>query len=54
MNFIYILEKEFHKKATYTIIPMHNGDVYKTWTDIYQLKKNYDYLPTIDIEFGIH
>ncbi|WP_299325034.1 NAD-dependent epimerase/dehydratase family protein [uncultured Maribacter sp.] len=54
MKFIDILEKELHKKATYTMLPMQDGDVYKTWTDIEELKKNYNYQPTIDIEFGIH
>jgi len=54
MNFIAILEKELSKKATYNMLPMQDGDVYKTWTDIEELKKNYNYQPATDIEFGIH
>ncbi|WP_291962391.1 NAD-dependent epimerase/dehydratase family protein [Maribacter sp.] len=54
MDFIAILEKELNKKATYNMLPMQDGDVYKTWTDIEELKENYNYLPAIDIEFGIH
>jgi UDP-glucuronate 4-epimerase len=54
MNFIHILEKELGKKATYDMLPMQDGDVYKTWTDIEELKKNYNYQPTKDIEYGIH
>ena len=36
------------------MLPMQDGDVYKTWTDIEELKKNYNYQPTKDIEYGIH
>ncbi|WP_423998852.1 NAD-dependent epimerase/dehydratase family protein [Maribacter sp. IgM3_T14_3] len=54
MSLIHILEKELGKKATYDMLPMQDGDVYKTWTDIEELKKNYNYRPTIDIKYGIH
>ncbi|MBU2901537.1 NAD-dependent epimerase/dehydratase family protein [Maribacter dokdonensis] len=54
MDFIAILEKELKKKATFNMLPMQDGDVYKTWTDIEELKENYNYRPAIDIEFGIH
>lgn len=54
MDFIAILEKELKKKATFNMLPMQDGDVYKTWTDIEELKENYNYRPAIDIEVGIH
>lgn len=54
MDFIAILEKELKKKATFNMLPMQDGDVYKTWTDIEELKENYNYRPAIDIKVGIH
>merc|ERR1712093_580341 len=37
MDFIAILEKELKKKATFNMLPMQDGDVYKTWTNIEEL-----------------
>jgi len=54
MNFINLLEKELKHKATYEMLPMQDGDVYRTWTDINELKVNYKYEPSKNIEYGIH
>lgn len=53
MNFINLLEKELNYKAIYKMLPMQDGDVYRTWTDIDELKVNYDYEPSKNIEYGI-
>lgn len=54
MNFINLLEKELKHKAIYEMLPMQDGDVYRTWTDINELKVNYKYEPSKNIEYGIH
>ena len=53
MNFIGIIEKELNKKAIQNLLPMQDGDVYRTWADITDLQRNYGYTPTTKIQDGI-
>jgi UDP-glucuronate 4-epimerase len=54
MDFIEALENELGKKTSYHMLPMQDGDVYRTWTDISGLKTNYGYKPTTKINAGLH
>jgi UDP-glucuronate 4-epimerase len=51
--FISIIEKAFGKKAIKEMYPMQQGDVPRTFADVNQLIKDYEYSPTTDIETGI-
>jgi len=53
MNFIESLEKELGKKAKKNFLPMQPGDVIKTYADVNELEKNYNYKPSTKIEDGI-
>ncbi|MEH6748613.1 MAG: NAD-dependent epimerase/dehydratase family protein [Maribacter arcticus] len=53
MEFITIIEKHLKKKAKIEMLPMQEGDVYKTWAEISDLEKNYDYTPNTTLDFGI-
>jgi UDP-glucuronate 4-epimerase len=53
MDFIRILEEQLGQKAALKMLPMQDGDVYRTWADISELKTNYDYTPTTQITVGI-
>lgn len=53
MDFIGIVEKELNKKAIQNMLPMQDGDVYRTWADITDLQNNYGYQPSTAIEDGI-
>lgn len=53
MDFINILEDGMGKKAQVQMLPMQDGDVFRTWADIDDLKKNYGYAPSTDIRVGL-
>lgn len=53
MEFITIIEKHLNKKAKINMLPMQDGDVYRTWSEIKDLAKNYDYKPNTTLDFGI-
>lgn len=51
--FITTIENKLHKKAIINYHPMREGDVFKTFSDISELVKDYHYAPKINIEEGI-
>lgn len=53
MHFITIIEKALNKKATKEMIPMQAGDVPKTWANIDEIKKDFDYQPKTSISVGV-
>ena len=52
-NFIATIEKALGKKATKEMYPMQQGDVSRTFADVDELIKDYDYSPSTDIKSGI-
>jgi len=52
-NFIATIEKAMGQKAIKEMHPMQQGDVPKTFADVNQLIKDYQYSPSTGIEFGI-
>lgn len=52
--FIEVLENELGVKAKKEFLPMQPGDVYKTYADMYPMKRDFDFVPTTSIEEGIH
>ncbi len=53
MNFIEVIEKELGVEAKKEFLPMQPGDVEKTWADVSELKKQFDYQPTTTVEEGV-
>ena len=49
-----ILEKELGKKANIKYLPMQPGEVYQTYADISDIKKDISFVPNTSIEDGIH
>ncbi len=54
MEFIETIEKSLEKKATKNYLPMQDGDVVATYADITDLKKNLQYKPTTQLNFGVN
>ena len=52
-TFIKTIEKTMNKRALKNMMPMQLGDVLKTWANIEEMKKDYGYSPTTNIEIGI-
>ena len=52
-DFITTIEEAIGKKAIKEMYPMQQGDVPRTFADVNQLIKDYEYSPTTDIETGI-
>lgn len=52
-NFISMIEKSMGKLAIKEMYPMQQGDVPRTFADVDDLIKDYEYSPITDIEFGI-
>ena len=52
-DFIMTIEEVIGKKAIKEMYPMQQGDVPRTFADVNQLIKDYEYSPTTDIETGI-
>lgn len=53
MDFIKAIEKALGKKATMNLLPMQDGDVPKTHSDVADLIKNLGYKPEATIEYGV-
>ncbi len=53
MDFITLLERFLNTKAKKEMCEMQPGDVYKTWADVSELEKDYNYSPKTDLEYGI-
>ena len=53
MDFISTIEKYMGRKAKKEMYPMQMGDVQRTWADVSELIKDYNYKPSTNIEEGI-
>ncbi|WP_437371985.1 NAD-dependent epimerase/dehydratase family protein [Maribacter litoralis] len=53
LDFIDMIGSNLKKDVKSIMMPMQDGDVYKTWADTNQLKKNYGYSPQVDLEEGV-
>lgn len=53
MEFIHSIEDNLGKKATIEYEPMQAGDVKKTWADVSQIERDYNYKPKYSVEEGI-
>lgn len=53
MDFIATIEKYMGKEAKKEMYPMQMGDVQRTWADVSELIKDYNYKPSTNIEEGI-
>tara|TARA_B100001248_G_C27389896_1_gene461770 strand:- start:829 stop:1866 length:1038 start_codon:yes stop_codon:yes gene_type:complete len=53
LNFVKIIERNLDLNANLKLLPMQNGDVYKTCADIFELKK-IGYNPKISIDEGMN
>lgn len=53
LTFIEAIENRLGKVAQKEMLPMQPGDVTKTWADVTNLKKDFDYCPKVSIEKGI-
>jgi UDP-glucuronate 4-epimerase len=53
MDFINTIGTYLEKEVKLVLMPMQDGDVYTTWADTTELKKNYAYAPQIDLEIGV-
>jgi UDP-glucuronate 4-epimerase len=52
-NFITVIEQAMGKKAIKEMYPMQQGDVPRTFADVNELIKDYEYSPSTDIKSGI-
>lgn len=53
MDFIKTIETSLNKEANLIMMPMQDGDVFKTWADTTELTENYNYSPNINLEDGV-
>jgi UDP-glucuronate 4-epimerase len=53
MDFIVAIENYVGKKAIKENLPMQPGDVLKTWADLSELIKDYNYEPKVFVKQGI-
>ena len=53
MDFIHAIENTLGMKARMNMIPIQPGEVEKTWADVQELIRNFDYSPSIPIEEGV-
>ncbi|AYN68436.1 NAD-dependent epimerase [Euzebyella marina] len=53
MDFIEAIESSMGKKAEKNMMPMQPGDVERTWADVSDLMKDYDYKPDTKVKEGI-
>ena len=53
MDFIQCIEQSLGKKAQMNMLPMQPGDVPKTWANVDDLIKDYDYRPNTPIDIGV-
>jgi UDP-glucuronate 4-epimerase len=52
-DFIDAIERELGKKAIMKLEPIQPGDIEKTWADVSELKRDFDYNPNTPVETGI-
>ena len=53
LDFITEIERSTDKTAVKEMLPMQPGDVEKTWADVTELEKEYNYKPHTDISSGV-
>lgn len=53
MDFIAILEREIGREAIKEYLPMQAGDVYRTYADITELMREFDFTPATSMEDGL-
>ena len=53
LDFIDLIEKQMGRTAKKDMLPMQPGDVTRTWADVSDLKRDYGYAPSTDLEDGI-
>lgn len=53
MDLINVLERKLGKKATIQFLSMQPGDVYKTFADITDLRRDFNFQPSTTLEEGI-
>lgn len=53
LDFIEEIEHNLDKVAEKTMLPMQPGDVERTWADVDELIKDYDYQPNTSIQVGV-
>lgn len=53
MDFVNILEKELDKTAKKEFLPMQPGDVYKTYADVSELERDFNFKPATTLEEGL-
>ncbi|MEN8886540.1 MAG: NAD-dependent epimerase [Winogradskyella sp.] len=53
LDFIKEIETNLGKTATKNMLPMQPGDVVRTWADVDDLIKDYDYSPNTSIQAGV-
>lgn len=53
LDFVEAIEQHLGKKAERKLLPMQQGDVQKTFSDISDLQKEYGYQPKTDVKDGI-
>lgn len=53
LDFIKEIEINLNKEADKNMLPIQPGDVERTWADVDQLIKDYDYQPNTSIEHGV-
>ena len=53
MEYVKEIEKQLGKSAKKILMPIQQGDVSKTWANVDDLIKNFNYKPTTSIEEGI-
>jgi len=53
LDFVQEIESNLGIEAQKEMLPMQPGDVEKTWADVSNLQRDYDYKPTTDVKKGV-
>ena len=53
MDFISAIEEHLGRKATMNMMPIQPGEVEKTWADVSDLEKNFNYRPHTPVKAGM-
>ncbi|MDY0781361.1 NAD-dependent epimerase [Tenacibaculum sp. IB213877] len=53
LDFIQEIESNLGQKSEKNMMPIQQGDVERTWADVSELQKDYDYSPKVDIKTGV-
>jgi UDP-glucuronate 4-epimerase len=54
IDFIAVLEDKIGKNAIQELCPMQNGDVYRTFADVRELERDFEFSPKTSIQDGIN